>query len=64
MFIVNVYTQITRISTEMNKKQKSIQHLKEHSEWDRRGFLKILGIGIGIESKQMNSKSNQIESNQ
>lgn len=44
MFIVNVYTQITRISIEMNKKQKSIQHLKEHSEWDRRGFLKILGI--------------------
>ena len=48
MFIVNVYTQITRISIEMNKKQKSIQHLKEHSEWDRRGFLKILGIaGMG-----------------
>ena len=32
----------------MNKKQNSIEHLKEHSDWDRRGFLKILGIaGMG-----------------
>ena len=32
----------------MNEKQNSIEHLKEHSDWDRRGFLKILGIaGMG-----------------
>ena len=32
----------------MNEKQSSIEHLKEHSDWDRRGFLKILGIaGMG-----------------
>ena len=47
MFIVNVYTQITRISIEMNKKQKSIQHLKNTLNGIEE-VLKILGIaGMG-----------------